>query len=86
MIIAVAEAPDPPPPAIETRGEEVYPDPPAVTVISLTDPLTVTLDVAPVPPPPEIVIFGEEAASYPEPALEIVIPVTAPKVFLIVDL
>ncbi|BCU99448.1 MAG: hypothetical protein CM15mV28_0160 [Thaumasvirus sp.] len=45
VIIAVAAAPDPPPPAIETRGEEVYPDPPAVTVISLTDPLTVTLDV-----------------------------------------
>ena len=63
MIIAVAAAPDPPPPAIETRGDEVYPDPLAVTVISLTEPLTVTVDVAPVPPPPVIVIFGGEAAS-----------------------
>ena len=54
-MIAVAAAPEPPPPTIETRGEEVNPVPPVETVISLTEPLTVTLAVAPVPPPPDTV-------------------------------
>ena len=63
MIIAVAAAPDPSPPTIETRGEDVYPEPPAVTVISEIDPSTVTVAAAPEPPPPSIVITGGEAAS-----------------------
>ena len=63
VIIAVAEAPEPPPPTIETRGEDVYPLPPLSTVISLIEPLTVTEAEAPEPPPPEIVIVGGNAAS-----------------------
>ena len=85
-MIAVAAAPEPLPPAIDTRGEEVYPDPPAVTVISLTEPLTTTSAVAPLPLPPDIVITGGNAASYPDPELLIVTPVIAPKVFVVGDL
>ena len=86
MIIAVAAAPAPPPPTIETKGEEVYPEPPAVTVTSEIEPSTVTFAVAPEPLPPEIVIVGGEAASYPAPALVMLIPVIAPKVLLNFDL
>ena len=55
-------------------------------MISLTEPLTTTDAVAPLPLPPDIVILGGDAASYPEPVLLIVTPVTAPKVLLNVDL
>ena len=78
MIIAVADAPEPPPPTIETNGDVVYPLPPAVTSILLKEPLTTTDAVAPVPLPPVIVAAGGDAASYSLPALLIVIPVTAP--------
>ena len=57
-----------------------------MTVISEIEPLTVTLAVAPDPPPLEIVIVGGDAASYPEPALLIAIPVTAPNVLVVFDL
>ena len=86
VIIAVADAPEPPPPTIETRGEEVNPEPPADTVISLTEQLTTTAAVAPVHPPPLIVNTGGDAASYSLPAFVIATLVTAPKVFLRVDL
>jgi hypothetical protein len=85
-MIAVADAPAPPPPTIDTRGDEVYPAPPLVTVISLREPLTTTDAAAPVPPPPLTVIAGGNAASYPVPALLIVTEVTAPKVLVILDL
>ena len=63
MIIAVAEAPEPPPPTIETRGEEVYPEPPLSTSMDVTEPFTTTDADAPVPPPLLIEIFGGDAAS-----------------------
>ena len=63
VTIAVAAAPDPLPPTIETSGEEVNPDPPSLTIISVIEPLTITAAVALDPPPPEIVILGGDAAS-----------------------
>ena len=57
-----------------------------MTVTSEIEPSTVTFAVAPEPLPPEIVIAGGEAASYPAPALVMLIPVTAPNVLDKVDL
>ena len=63
VTIAVAAAPEPPPPTIETRGDVVYPLPLSSTAIAVIDPSTVTLADAPEPPPPSIVILGGDAAS-----------------------
>ena len=54
MITAVAVAPNPPPPTIETNGDEVYPEPPAVTSTLNKEPFTITLAAAPVQPTPVI--------------------------------
>ena len=86
VIIAVADAPEPPPPTIETRGEDVYPLPPAVTSIESMPPSTTTDAAASTPPPPAIVMTGGDAASYPEPVFVMSILVIAPKSFFSVDL
>ena len=43
VITAVAVAPNPPPPTIETKGDAVYPEPPAVTSTLNSEPFTTTV-------------------------------------------
>ncbi len=61
-IVAVAVAPEPPPPVIETVGVEVYQKPAFVTVRLPTGPLAanVAVPVAPEPPPPVMLTVGVE--------------------------
>jgi hypothetical protein len=76
-IVAVATAPEPPPPEKLTVGLEVYPEPPLVIVIAPTWPNTSThVAVAPDPPPPEIVIVG--GLVYPLPLAVLLIAETWP--------
>lgn len=63
VITAVAVAPKPPPPTIDTRGCVVYPVPPLVTSTENREPLTVTSAEAPDPSPPVISMSGLFAAS-----------------------
>ena len=39
--IADAVAPEPPPPVIVTVGTEVYPEPPSITVMPVTEPFVI---------------------------------------------
>ena len=78
VITACAVAPLPFPPTIDTRGDSVYPLPPAVTSNPVRLPLTITSAAAPVPPPPLISTVGFAPASYPSPELSTVICVKGP--------
>src|ERR1041385_4552639 len=73
-MVAVAGAPDPPPPVRETAGAEWYPLPAVVTVTDVTDPLIVDVAAAPDPPPPVKVTLGAEV--YPEPPAVTVMDLT----------